>query len=271
MQSYVGCSGWSYSAWEGHFYPNGTKAIGYLSYYSKVFDYVEIDSSFYRIPNSFMTSRWSKNTPDNFRFTAKIPKSVTHDKRLGQGIDSDMNYFYESFQTLKDKVLALLLQLPPSMSMKEGLKKIQTFPFEKGYRYAVEVRHKTWFTQEVYDAFKDLNVCLVWNQLDVIQAPPVLTTDFAYIRFIGDRSIDEKDFGKIQKDRTKEMKSWAVVLKKAKKDIDLAIVAANNHYAGFGPSTANGFRKMIGLSEAIWEEMKQSSLTDFTPKRKSKS
>ena len=210
-----------------------------------------------------MTSRWAKITPDNFRFTAKIPKSVTHDKRLGQGTDSDMEYFYKSFQPLKEKTLALLLQLPPSMSMKEGLKKIQSFPFEKGYRYAVEARHKDWFDKEVYDAFKKLEVCLVWNQLDTVKAPPILTTDFAYIRFIGDRSIDEKDFGKIQKDRTREMKSWAAALKKASKEISLAIVAANNHYAGFGPSTANGFRKMIGLDEVVWEEKKQASLSDF--------
>ena len=218
-----------------------------------------------------MTSRWAKITPDNFRFTAKIPKSVTHDKRLGQGTDSDMEYFYKSFQPLKEKTLALLLQLPPSMSMKEGLEKIQTFPFEKGYRYAVEARHKTWFDKAVYDTFNKLDVCLVWNQLDTVKAPPILTSDFVYIRFIGDRSIDEKDFGKIQKDRTKEMKSWASVLKKVNNDIILAIVAANNHYAGFGPSTANGFRTMIGLDEVEWDEMKQRSLSDFTPKRKGKS
>ena len=269
MQYYVGCSGWSYSSWDGHFYPKGTESKNYLPYYSRVFDYVELDSSFYRIPNTFMTSKWAKITPDNFRFTAKIPKSVTHDKRLGQGIDSDMEYFYKSFQPLKKKTIALLLQLPPSMSMKEGLKKVQTFPFEKGYRYAVEARHKTWFTKEVYDSFKQLNVCLVWNQLDTVKAPPILTTDFAYIRFIGDRSIDEKEFGKIQKDRTREMKSWAAALKKAKNDIILAVVAANNHYAGFGPSTANGFRTMIGLDEVEWDEMKQRSLADFTPKQQS--
>ncbi|MGH9992063.1 MAG: DUF72 domain-containing protein [Nitrososphaera sp.] len=92
------------------------------------------------------------------------------------------------------------------MTVKEGLKKLEHFPFEQGYRYAVEVRHKTWFDKEVYDAFSNLDLCLVWNQLDAIKAPPILTTDFAYLRFIGDRSIDEKDFGRIQKDRLKEMK-----------------------------------------------------------------
>lgn len=260
MQLYVGCSGWSYSAWDGHFYPKGLESKKYLEYYSKVFDYVEIDSSFYRIPNSFMTNRWAKITPDNFRFTAKIPRSVTHDKRLGKEIESDMAYFYKSFEPLKGRTLALLLQLPPSMSMKEGLKKIETFPFAKGYRYAVEVRHKSWFDPLVYDMFSKLDLCLVWNQLDVIEAPPVLTTDFFYIRFIGDRSIEEKDFGKIQKNRLKEIGYWSDELRKAQKKLKIGIVAANNHYAGFGPATANQFRQLAGMPQVVWEEMKQATL-----------
>src|SRR5213593_880573 len=84
MQLYVGCSGWSYSAWEGHFYPKGLASKGYLRYYSQVFDYVEIDSSFYNAPTPLMTERWAKMTPEDFLFTAKVPKSITHDSRLGQ-------------------------------------------------------------------------------------------------------------------------------------------------------------------------------------------
>jgi uncharacterized protein YecE (DUF72 family) len=80
---------------------------------------------------------------------------------------------YKSFEPLKGKTLALLLQLPPSMTMKEGLKKIETFPFERGYRYAVEARHKSWVDQSAYDLFSKLGLCLVWNQLDdIIEAPP---------------------------------------------------------------------------------------------------
>ena len=93
---------------------------------------------------------------------------------------------------------------------------------------------------------------------------PIATTDFLYVRFIGDRSISERDFGKIQKDRVAEMKNWADKLKKVieeerraendKENISLAIVSANNHYAGFGPMTANIFRRMVGLQEAQWKD-----------------
>lgn len=259
MQLYVGCSGWSYSAWLGHFYPKSLESKKYLPYYSKVFDYVEIDSSFYRTPTT-LTSRWARITPPNFRFTAKIPQEVTHNKRLGQGIDDDMAYFYKSFEPMKSKTLALLIQLPPTMTMKEGLKKIETFPYAEGYRYAVEVRHESWFDEEAYRVFRKGYICMVWNQLDAIRAPPVLTADFAYVRLIGDRSIDKKDFGKIQKNRLKEIGYWSDELKKAQKKLKISIVAANNHYAGFGPATANQFRQLVGIPQAVWEEMKQSTL-----------
>lgn len=84
--------------------------------------------------------------------------------------------------------------------------------------------------------------------------------DFFYIRFIGDRSIDEKDFGIIQKDREREIQKWAKVVKKVKEKVLRGMVPTNNHYAGFGPATANGFRKLLGQRAAVWEEMKQARL-----------
>jgi hypothetical protein len=108
------------------------------------------------------------------------------------------------------------------------------------------------------------NLCLVWSQLARIRTPPIVTTDFLYVRFIGDRSIDEKDFGKIQQDRIFEMNKWAEEIKKVetekergRKEVSLAMIAANNLYAGFGPGTANLFRKMVGLSELSWEDQQQ--------------
>jgi hypothetical protein len=99
---------------------------------------------------------------------------------------------------------------------------------------------------------------MVWSQLAGIRTPPIVTTDFLYIRFIGHRTIQEKDFGRIQKDRVSEMKKWARFLKRVREErgdrLSLAIVAANNLYAGFGPGTANTFRKMLDLSEVTWND-----------------
>ena len=82
LEHYIGCSGWSYDGWKGPFYPNELDNKDWLSYYFQIFDFVEIDSTFYRMPSRFMVNNWSKRTPDNFRFAVKFPKVITHDKRL---------------------------------------------------------------------------------------------------------------------------------------------------------------------------------------------
>jgi uncharacterized protein YecE (DUF72 family) len=275
LKFYIGCSGWSYSAWKGPFYPSNLENSDWLRYYSNVFDYVEIDSSFYRIPNQFMIKNWFKKTPDNFRFTAKFPKIITHDKHLVD-VEKEVEIFLRNMAPLHDKTLALLIQLPPSMQITPGLEGLrQLVPLlDERFRYAVEVRHQSWFQDLAYNFFANNNLCMVWSQLAGIRTPPIVTTDFLYVRFIGDRSIDESDFGKVQKDRVLEMNKWAGRIKRVKQDrgrsssnssnsnsssssgkeVSLAIVAANNHYAGFGPGTANMFRKMVGLSEVSWTD-----------------
>ena len=266
MQYYIGCSGWSYSAWKGPFYPPNLESSDWLRFYSQIFDYVEIDSSFYRIPNEFMVKNWFRKTPNNFRFTAKFPKIITHDKHLVD-IDEEVDLFLNNIEPLTEKTLALLIQLPPSMEIMPGLEGLRNLIplLDRRFRYAVEVRHHSWFQDLAYNFFADNDICLVWSQLAHMSTPPILTTDFLYSRFIGDRSINEKDFGKIQKDRVLEMKRWADEIRKVergkekgrKKEVSLAMIAANNHYAGFGPGTSNLFRKMVGLSELSWADQKQ--------------
>ena len=256
MKFYVGCSGWSYTAWQGPFYPSNMDNSKWLEYYSKVFDYVEIDSSFYRIPNIFTVKKWSKTTPSNFRFTAKFPKVITHEKRL-KNVDNQLSLFFKAMEPLHDKILALLIQLPPSLEITEGLQRLrEIIPIlDNRFRYAVEIRNHSWFQDLAYNFFSNNNLCMVWSQLVGRRIPPIVTSDFLYIRFIGDRTIQEKNFGRIQKDRTSEMRKWSRQLLRVQKEdskLNLAIVTANNHYAGFGPTTASMFRKIIGLPEVHW-------------------
>ncbi len=92
----------------------------WLKYYSNVFDYVEIDSSFYRIPTIYMVKNWQNRSLHNFRFTAKFPKIITHDKRL-KDVDKECERFFEAMRPPADKTLALLIQLPPSLQVSRGL------------------------------------------------------------------------------------------------------------------------------------------------------
>jgi uncharacterized protein YecE (DUF72 family) len=173
--------------------------------------------------------------------------------------EDQLNYFFESISELKEKLLALLIQLPPRIQIVEGLDALRNIlPYlHKGFRYAVEVRHRSWFQDLAYNFFKNNQMCLVWSQLAEIRTPPIFTSDFVYVRLIGDRSIQEKDFGTIQIERIKEMKKVARNFRRDSDESNLSgvrfsIVAANNHYAGFGPGTVNIFRQLLGLEGVKW-------------------
>ena len=261
MEIKIGCTGWSYLGWIGPFYPNSLNQKDHLKHYSSVFDVTEINSTFYRIPNQSMTQKWFQDTPENFVFTAKLPKIITHENRLKPG--PYLEQFLQAIKPMKSKLRVIVIQLPPSLSFeeaKERLEKMLNY-LPKTYQYAVEGRHESWFSDRVSDYLKERNVCLVWNEVDEVENPAPVTTDFVYLRLIGDRSINEDQFGKILKDRTNEMKKWINKLSGVK--ASLAMVMLNNHFAGFAPGSANLFRKLMGLEELSFVDKKQKTLGDF--------
>jgi uncharacterized protein YecE (DUF72 family) len=208
-----------------------------------------------------MVKNWARKTPADFRFSAKFPKVITHDKKF-KNVEKELILFYDAMKPLKDKLLALLIQFPPYVKITEGLEALKQYDFffDDSFRYSVEVRHPSWFSDLAYNFFSNNNICMVWNQLEKIQSPPIVTSDFVYVRLIGDRSIKEENFGKIQKDREQEMGYWSDKFRTVQgdeKDVKTGIVAANNHYAGFGAATANMFRLMRGLPSVEWGIQKE--------------
>ncbi len=117
-------------------------------------DYVEIDSSFYRIPSPFMVKNWYRRGPQNFRFTTNFPKIITHDKRL-RDVDKELERFFEAMHPLADKTLALLIQLSPSLQILEGLQRLRDLvpELDNIFRYALEVRYSSWFQDLAYNFF----------------------------------------------------------------------------------------------------------------------
>jgi len=216
-----------------------------------------------------MVNNWAKRTPANFRFTAKFPGIITHDKRL-KDADKELDQFFDAIGPISNKTLALLTQLPPSMQIFEGLESLRDLVpnLNPGSRYAVEVRHSSWFQDLAYNFFANNGISMVWSQLAELKTPHIVTTDFLYLRLIGDRSIQEKDFGLIQIDRIEDMQKWVDNLKTVEdENIKLAIMTANNHYAGFGPGTVNIFRNMLGLPQAEWKHVKEEEKQE-TPNSK---
>jgi uncharacterized protein YecE (DUF72 family) len=163
-------------------------------------------------------------------------------------------------EPLKNKLLALLIQLPPSYKLKEGLDDFGSynFFFEGNFRLAVEVRHSSWFSDLAYNFFKNNNIAMVWSQMDRLQTPPIVTSDFVYLRLIGDRRLAEDQFGKIRIDRTEEIRNWANKMKEVRqneKDVKIGILAANNHYGGYGPGTVDIFQQNMDMEKLSFENV----------------
>jgi uncharacterized protein YecE (DUF72 family) len=175
-------------------------------------------------------------------------------------VEKELTLFYERMAPLKDKILALLIQLPPSYELEEGLDTFRNYDFffDDTFRYAIEVRPSSPLNELAYNLFQNSNVSLVWSQMGRLQTPPIVTTDFIYLRLIGDRSIHESNFGKLQRDRSLEMKVRAEKINQMsenEKSIKIGIVAANNHYCGFGPGTVNMFREMVDMDPISFENI----------------
>lgn len=264
MELRIGCTGWSYEKWIGSFYPTNLANSNFLKYYSSIFDTTEINSTYYRVPNQFTTKKWFSDTPKNFLFTAKFPKKITHELRL-RDVKADVSNFLRSLEPLRSKVWALVFQLPPSLTFTEAKSRIeQIFSFlPKFYRYPIEGRHESWFTDEAIDYLSEKNICLVWNEISGISNPAPITSDYVYLRLIGDRTISEDQFGKIRRNKTDSIRAWAQKINNMKNRIAFAIAFTNNHLEGFAPESANKLRIEMGLRELLWHEKMQKTLSDF--------
>ncbi len=267
----IGCSGWSYDDWVGPFYPKDSKPQDFLKMYSRIFDCVEIDSTFYRAPSPTMVQQWCSSSPDGFVFAPKVPKRITHDKHL-QDVDSYLSYFLRSVGALNNKLGPIIVQLPPSFKSPKHEQALKAFVtnLRSANKFAIEFRHKSWFGPGTEKLLRENNVCQVWSVNQYLATPSTITSDFVYLRLVGDRAITE--FKGIQKDQGETMRTWSKSLRDAEDKVQDRFVLFNNHFAGFGPGSANEFRRLMGLVELDWSSLSegggpQRTLMDF-PKGK---
>jgi len=254
----IGCSGWSYKDWVGPFYPSNTEAKDYLKLYSRTFDCVEIDSSFYRIPSPVMVSQWKSSTPDGFTFCPKLTKKITHENKL-ENFESTLLYFYSVMSKLGNKLGPIVVQLPPSVKVEKHKAAMERFvsSLEPKFKHAIEFRHKSWFTPETYKLLEKNNVAMAWSINQYLETPPEVTADFVYLRMVGTREITQ--FTGIQKEMRDEMEHWAKELREKRASIKDSFVFFNNHFAGFGPESVNEFRRLLGMIKVDWGKGQEST------------
>lgn len=181
MSIRVGTSGYNYPEWRGTFYPQKMPTAKMLPFYAGHFDTVEINYTFYRMPNEKILAGWSRETPDRFKLTLKAPKRITHDARLRDCEDS-LSYFLKVARTLGPKLGALLFQLPPYF--RKDLPRLEAFVqlLPAGLSAAFEFRHASWLDEAVYAVLKARNLALCVADGEKVSTPIEPTADYAYFR-----------------------------------------------------------------------------------------
>jgi uncharacterized protein YecE (DUF72 family) len=191
MQLLAGTTGYSYKEWVGHFYPEKTPASGMLHYYAERFPTVEINNTFYRMPAEALLQRWAQDVPGSFTFTLKVPRRITHIKRL-KGVEADVAELLRRAAVLGDKLGMLLFQLPPSL--RKDLPRLRDFlaGLPPVRRLALEFRHKSWHDDEVYAALRARGAALCIAETDEDATPFVCTSEDTYLR-LRRSNYDESD------------------------------------------------------------------------------
>ena len=248
----LGTSGWSYEEWVGPFYPSPEE--NKLAYYSKVFDIAEIDSTFYSYPSKGMVLSLLLGTCPGFVFTAKVPREITHKKKLdvNQGVEEDLKRFCELMEPLNTwgKLGCLLIQLHPRLEFSPQLFEdfLQVLP--PGFRYAVEFRHPSWLTKEAFSLLEKYEVA--YTVVDEPHLPPEVhvTARFAYLRWHGRGKRPWYNY----RYKIEELEPWVPRVRQIADQVDELYGFFNNHFSAYAVENCLQMLKLLGIIKPEQEE-----------------
>lgn len=243
---YLGTIGFTYPEWRGSFYPAGLPSNQALKFYSRIFNAVEINTTFYGAQSPEQIRRWSASTPENFRFCLKAPKRVTHELRL-KNAGAEMRAFVSASLHLESKFGAVLIQLPPSFTMDEKAS-LEGFLGElpEGPCYAVEFRHASWYTSETAGLLQRFGVGWVATDYEELPVEITSTAGFLYVRWIGRHNVLPHPGHEIV-DRTERLQSWIERIHSAAQNVHTVFGFFDNDYAGHAPASCNRFKSLLNL------------------------
>ena len=180
----IGTSGWHYKHWQGPFYPEKLPASRYLQYYQQQFDTVEINNSFYRLPNPSTLETWRDSTPPGFLFAVKASRFITHNKKL-KDAQGSFELFFERVVVLRKKLGPILFQLPPRWG--PDPERLDQFlaGLPRRLRCAFELRNPEWFVPEVEAVLRKRRAAFCMYDIGGRQSPKTITADFVYVRLHG--------------------------------------------------------------------------------------
>lgn len=240
IKLYLGTSGYSYYHWKGLFYPEGVPSKEFLSFYSRHFNSVEINSTFYRLPKEETLKTWKKSVPSDFAFVLKAPKTITHLKRLKEA-DEEVEKFIILANMLEENLSCILWQFPPSFVPQPDLLKDffeRLVGLRSDVRHAVEFRNSKSFDEEILKVLKELNICLVCAHSGRYPCLLERTANFSYFRFHGPGSLYNSRYSE------DELDMWAKKILDSLKYGDV-YVFFNNDFSGFAVENASYLKRKL--------------------------
>jgi uncharacterized protein YecE (DUF72 family) len=231
---WVGTSGYNYPEWKGSFYPADLPAAKMLPYYAARFPTVEINYTFYRMPNEKLVSGWAAQTPDSYRLTLKAPRRITHDSRL-KNTGELVQGFCRVAASLGTKLGALLFQLPPNLKKDVALFDAFLAELPPKVCAAFEFRNPSWFDDEIFARLRARNLALCVSDSEKLSAPVTITADYAYFR-LRDEGYTPDDIGR-----------WAETIARETAACRDVFVYFKHEEEGKGPEFARLLMEQLGL------------------------
>lgn len=254
---WFGTQGWQYADWVGNFYPPGTQARDMLTEYGRALDTVEIDSTYYATPAAKTFEGWRRRSPEGFRFALKTPSEITHVRRL-RDAEGPFAEFVSRARLLGPKLGALLVQCPPDFDPtpqnRDALFGFMETQLPSDCPVALELRDQRWYDDDLFALARRHEFTLAMTEgshstlelasriaEELVRDPP---TDFAYLRWLGDRQLTVYDH--VQIDRTQSMDVWERLIRRLRSAARDIYGYANNHYEGHSPATVRGLAARLG-------------------------
>jgi uncharacterized protein YecE (DUF72 family) len=234
---WIGTSGYNYPEWKGSFYPADLPTAKMLPYYAARFPTVEINYTFYRMPNEKLAGGWAAQTPSPYKLTLKAPRRITHDNRL-RDCSELVSTFCRVAATLGDKLGVLLFQLPPSARKDVGLLDAFLGDLPGNVRAAFEFRHQSWFSDDVLDRLAARQLALCVADSEKMSAPVRITTDYAYFR-LRDEGYSPDDIAR-----------WADTIARETVSCRDVFVYFKHEEEGKGPALARLLMERLGVAPA---------------------
>ncbi len=231
----IGTSGYNYPEWRGSFYPEKFPTGKMLPYYAERFSTVEINYTFYRMPNARTIAGWVAETPEGFAFTLKAPQRITHFARLRE-IADPLQYFLDTTAGLGPKLGPVLFQLPPSFKKDPARLGGLLDRLPAGLRCALEFRHESWFADDVYERLRAANAALCVADTEDTTTPIEATADWGYLR-LRDQGYTEAD-----------LEAWSRRIGELGARWRDVFVYFKHEEAGAGPAFARRLRELLSAS-----------------------